>query len=374
MAATDTPTPANRPAAPDETLAGWLRLAHTPGVGLLTAHRLLAAHGTPAAIFGAGREALLALVKPAQAQALAAAAGADVGPALAGLRDWLGHPGRHLLTLDDPRYPPLLREIADAPLLLYAIGRVDLLARPAVAIVGSRNASAQGVAHAARFGAALSQAGLTIVSGLALGIDAAAHDGGLAGAGATVAVIATGADQIYPRANGALARRIAADGCVVSEFPLGTPPRSDNFPRRNRIISGLARGVLVVEAAAKSGSLITARLALDQNRDVYAIPGSIHAALSKGCHQLIKEGAKLVETVDDVLAELRWPLSGAPAVPDSGYVDVLLDAIGDDVAGADALALRLGLGVAQVQSQLLSLEMARLVERLPGGLFQRLRG
>ena len=380
MQATASPNPASRPADDIAARADWLRLEQTPGVGLLTARRLLDRYGAPRAIFAAaGVQApeLLALVSATQAQALAAAGAADVTATQAVILDWLQEPQCQLLTLNDAAYPPLLREIADAPLLLYVIGRVELLARPAVAIVGSRNASAQGRANAERYAAALSEAGLTIVSGLALGIDAAAHAGGLRGEGATVAVIGTGADRIYPSANRALAHRIATEGCIVSEFPLGTPPRSDNFPRRNRIISGLARGVLVVEAAAKSGSLTTAHLALSQNRDVYAMPGSIHSALSKGCHRLIKEGAKLVDSVADVLGELGWPGdsdASAPAAPDSGFVDVLLAALGDDPAAIDTLAARLGQGAAEVQGQLLSLEMARLVERLPGGLFQRFRG
>ena len=377
MQATDPPNPPGRTADHSAARADWLRLEQTPGVGLLTARRLLDRFGAPRAIFAAAAARmpeLLALVNAAQARALAGAGAADVA-ARDAIADWLQGPDRQLLTLHDPDYPPLLREIADAPLLLYVIGRVELLARPALAIVGSRNASAQGMANAERYAAALSGAGLTIVSGLALGIDAAAHTGGLRGAGSTVAVVGTGIDRVYPSANRALAHRIAVSGCIVSDYPLGTPPRSDNFPRRNRIISGLARGVLVVEAAAGSGSLTTAHLALSQNRDVYAMPGSIHATLAKGCHQLIKEGAKLVDSVADVLGELRWPTGAVlPAVPDSGFVDVLLAALGDDPAGIDTLAARLGQDAAEIQGQLLCLEMARLVERLPGGMFQRFRG
>jgi DNA processing protein len=358
-------------------LAGWLRLELTDGVGLLTAHRLLARLHTPDAVFNASHSALRALVKPAQADALLRPPSAAVDALVEATLAWLQQPGNHLLTLDHPDYPALLHELAAPPLMLYAQGRVELLARRALAVVGARNASAQGVLNAGRMAQALSEAGLTIISGLALGIDAAAHAGGLNGKGGTVAVIGTGADRIYPRRNEMLARRIAEEGCIVSEYALGTPPLKDNFPRRNRIISGLARGVLVVEAAAKSGSLITARLAADQGRDVYAMPGSVHATLSKGCHQLIREGARLVETAADVLRDMQMPADGAAGggpVLDDSFVDLVLEAIGDDIAQAELLALRLGQSAAELQRQLLALELAGLVERLPGGMFQRLRG
>ena len=374
MLATETP-PQHRPAAINPIrLAGWLRLQQTPAIGPLTAHALVAAFGTPDAIFGASLEQLQARarIEPDKARAVLRPFRADLRPQLAAIEAWLQLPGHHVLAYDDAAYPPLLREIADAPLLLYVQGQPELLLRPAVAIVGSRNASAQGVAHAARFGAALSEAGLTVISGLALGIDGAAHQGGLRGPGSTVAVIGTGADRVYPRAHRELAHQIAAQGCIVSDYALGTPARSGHFPRRNRIISGLARGVLVVEAAAKSGSLITARLAGDQGRAVCAIPGSINSPLTKGCHQLIRDGAKLVETAADVLAELGWPAPDlSPAAPDDRFVDVLLTALGHDPADADQLAQRVAQDAAQVLSQLLTLELAGLVERLPGGMFQR---
>ena len=373
--ATDTPNVPFQPVSA-AALAGWLRLQMTDGVGLMTAHRLLQRFGTPEAVFDADRAALLGEVKPGQADALLQ----PPPDALAALVDatlaWQQLPGNFLLSYDDPAYPEALRNIAAAPLLLYLKGRTELLERPSLAVVGSRNASAQGMLNADRMAQALSEAGLTIVSGLALGIDAAAHAGGLNGPGSTIAVIGTGPDRIYPARNKLLARRIAEEGCIVSEYALGTPPLRDNFPRRNRVISGLARGVLVVEAAAQSGSLITARLAAAQGRELYAVPGSIHATLAKGCHTLIREGAKLVETAADILTDLQLLSPDAPGgrpSPDDSFVDRVLEALGEDPAGADLLALRLQQSAADLQGQLLALELAGLVERLPGGMFQRLR-
>ncbi|MBA5636226.1 DNA-protecting protein DprA [Duganella sp. LX20W] len=375
MQATDT-QPAASPPASRAPLADWLRLSLTPRVGLLTARRLLADFSSPTAIFAAGHGGLPGWLNAAQARALASAASGETADAVAvqldAIDSWLRLPARRVLALDDPDYPPALRAIPDAPLLLYVQGRAELLARDALAMVGSRNASAQGASNARQLAEALSGTGLVIVSGLALGIDAAAHEGGLLGGGGTVAVLGTGVDVIYPQRNAGLAGRIAEHGCLVSELPLGTVPRSSNFPKRNRIISGLARAVLVVEAAAGSGSLITARLALDQGRDVYAIPGSIHATLAKGCHALIKEGARLVESADDVLAALAGQAPGvAGAAPDDSFIDPLLAALGGDPASPELLALRRGLDLPAVQNQLLALELAGLVERLPGGLFQR---
>ena len=378
MAATDTP-PAPRD-RDDDDLAGWLRLQLTAGLGGVGARRLLARFGLPGRIFAAGADALRACVAPALAQALAAPATAQIARQTERTLEWLASPGscHTVLTLADPDYPPQLLEIADPPLLLYVVGRRALLQRRALAVVGSRNASAQGVANADAFAEALSRAGLTIVSGLALGIDAAAHRGGLRGAGSSVAVIGTGADIVYPRSNGALTRLLAEQGCIISEYALGVTALPFNFPRRNRLISGLADGVLVVEAAARSGSLITARVAADQGRDVFAIPGSIHSALAKGCHALIKQGAKLVESADDVLQELRLPAPTSAPQPrtDAAAADAvhpaLLAALGHDPVGADLLAARAGLDAAGVLGQLLHLELAGLVERLPGGLFQRI--
>lgn len=363
-----------QPQASTDHIASWLRLEQASGVGCLTANRLLDAFGSPQAVFAASPAALAQYLAPDKARALLAPPPPQWRELLAATLAWLGDPAHHVITRDDPRYPALLAQIPDPPLLLYAEGDPALLARPAVAMVGSRNASVQGKANAEAFGQALSQAGLTVVSGLALGIDAAAHEGALRGPGGTVAVVGTGLDRIYPTRNRALAQRIAAHGCIVSEYALGTPPVAANFPRRNRIISGLCAGVLVVEAAAGSGSLITAHTALDQNRDVFAIPGSIHSALAKGCHKLIREGALLVETVDDVLGAMQLSPLAAPPRAQAGPAQehaAMLDAIGLDPVGFDTLACRLKVGAGYLNSQLLLLEMAGLVERLPGGAVQR---
>ena len=360
-----------------QALAGCLRLQQVDGVGLLTAHRLLRRFGSYAKLFAADYSALLECVRPAQASAVLAAPAATqnaLDALLEATLRWQEQPGHALLAYGVPGYPPLLAHLPAPPLLLYVQGRRELLARTALAIVGSRNASQQGRLTAQHMAQALSEAGLTIVSGLALGIDGAAHTGGLAGPGSTVACIATGANRIYPAAHGALARRIAAEGCIVSEFALGTPPLRDNFPRRNRLISGLAAGVLVVEAAAKSGSLITARLAVHQGKELYAMPGSVHATLAKGCHQLIRrDGAKLVESADDILVDLGLlQQAGAGYTqPDDSFVDPLLQALGQQSATADLLAAQLGQPVAELQGQLLALELAGLIERLAGGQFQR---
>src|SRR5690606_28326912 len=292
-----------------EELSHWLRLMQTSGVGPETARRLLGAFGLPENIFTASLPALRQLVPERIAQALIAAPSAEAAAHIERTLDWATQSGNRVLTLADDDYPASLLEIADPPILLYVKGRAELLSRAAIAVVGSRNATAQGIANAERFSETLAQAGLTVISGMASGIDAAAHQGGLlathGNGGSTVAVIGTGADIVYPARNRALAHRLAEEGCIVSEYPLGMPAIAANFPRRNRIISGLARGVLVIEAALQSGSLITARMAAEQGRDVFAIPGSIHSPLSKGCHQLIKQGAKLVESAQDVLEELH---------------------------------------------------------------------
>lgn len=357
-------------------LADWIRLEQTPGVGPVAVQQLLELFDTPQGIFGAGHAALAAVVADPVARALSAPPSPAILDTIVRVQTWLAADAHHLLTFDHPDYPPLLRQIADPPVLLYAIGQPALLAGPAVAIVGSRNASAQGVANARAFGQALSGAGLTIVSGMALGIDAAAHEGGLLGSASTIAVIGTGADRIYPRANRDLAYRIARDGCIVSEYPLGAGALPGNFPKRNRLISGLACAVLVVEAAAQSGSLITARVAGEQGRDVFAIPGSIHAPLAKGCHQLIKQGAKLVESAADLLDELkRAPLAGfAPPQADyAGAERALLQLMGYDPVDIDTLASLTDAEPGILAGQLLSLELAGQLERLPGGMFQRLQ-
>jgi DNA processing protein len=359
-------------------LAAWLRLEQAPGLGFMTAHRLLCAFGSPEAVFDAGASQLQGMVGDKLMRILLA----PPSPATLALIDktlaWAALDGNQLLTLADEAYPALLLEIPDPPLLLYAKGRTALLNQPSLAIVGSRNASAQGAAHARQFAQALSAAGLTIVSGLALGIDTAAHEGALLDGGATVAVIGTGADIVYPARNHALAHRIAELGCIISEYPLGTPALPANFPRRNRIISGLARGTLVVEAAAQSGSLITARLAAEQGRDVYAIPGSIQSPLARGCHDLIRQGARLVENAHDILSDFPGLQSHAstaqkPApLPASDHLDNdLLKIIGYDPVSLNVLAARAGLDTATINAQLLTLELKGQIEMMTGGMVRR---
>ena len=265
-------------------LAGWLRLTLIPGVGGESQRKLLAAFGLPEQVFAAGRQAVRGVIGQRGELLFDHDPSAAVDHALT----WASQPGQTILTLGDEAYPESLFEIADPPNVLYVRGNPKLLNKPGLAMVGSRNATPQGLQTAEGFAKALAAAGLCIVSGLALGIDAAAHRGALAASGETIAVIGTGADRMYPASNKELARRILERGAIVSEFPLGTPAMSANFPRRNRIISGLSRGVLVVEAAPESGSLITARLAGEQGREVFAIPGSIHSPLARGCHKLIK--------------------------------------------------------------------------------------
>jgi len=356
-------------------ITDWLRLDQADGVGCRSAHALLAVFGTPGAILRAGPAALSSHVTPAQARALCAPVRPELATLIAATLAWLAEPGHHLVTFHDPLYPPALAEIADPPLLLYVSGRIDLLAQPLVAVVGSRNASVQGRVDAESFAAALSGAGLCVVSGLALGIDTAAHEGALRGAGSTIAVVGTGLDRVYPARNRALAHRIAGHGCIVSEYALGTPPLAANFPRRNRIISGLAAGVLVVEAAAQSGSLITAQMAAEQGREVFALPGSIHSALTKGCHRLIREGAQLVETVDDVLAAMRVsPLARLTPVDDAAPHEdtALLGALGHEPVALDELLARLTIDPGALGARLLDLELAGFVTQLPGGRVQRI--
>lgn len=347
----------------------WLNLGLIPGIGDQTLIRLITAFGSPGAVLASGRSALATHLSPKQIDALRA--GPDTA-LLAQTRDWLGQDGHSLLTLDAPDYPAYLREIADAPALLYCMGRRELLNRPCLGIVGSRNATPQGVLDAEAFAHALSDAGLTIVSGMALGIDAAAHRGGLRGAGSSIAVVGTGLDRIYPARNKTLAHQLAQTGLIVSEFALGTPPLPGHFPRRNRIISGLARGVLVIEAAPDSGSLITARVAAEQGRDVFAIPGSIHSPLARGCHALIKQGAKLVESAQDVLEEMAWAINTPPAPPPSCAPDPLWDAMDSAPITADALAERSGLTLDALSAKLLMLELEGRVATLPGGRYQKL--
>ncbi|OGB27572.1 MAG: DNA protecting protein DprA [Burkholderiales bacterium RIFCSPLOWO2_02_FULL_57_36] len=374
----------NFPVAAGEDLAEWIRLEQTSGVGPETARKLLGMFGLPENVFSANFSSLQQVVPERIAHALLAPLSDQTQALIEQTLVWAEQPDNHVLTLADSDYPKALLEIADPPLMLYLKGHIELLSNPSLAIVGSRNATAQGISNAEKFSEVMSEAGLTIVSGMALGIDTAAHQGSLRcshkiNAGSTIAVIGTGADIVYPARNRTLAHQIAQAGCIVSEYPLGMPAIAANFPRRNRIISGLARGVLVVEAAAQSGSLITARMALDQGRDVFAIPGSIHSPLSKGCHQLIKQGAKLVESAQDILEELghfhlSQPATRAVAQSNStnSAADRLLNVMGFDPADINLLAERTSLDFGTLNAQLLTLELEGLIEMLPGGIYRRL--
>jgi DNA processing protein len=356
-----------------EELGAWLRLTLIPGVSGDRQRQLLKAFGSPEVIFSASLSALrnIAGINGAE-RLLAHDCDRDIEAALA----WAAEAGNHLVTLGDPDYPRALLESDDPPTLLYAKGHLDLLNRPAFAIVGSRSATPQGEANAEAFAAALAGVGLTIVSGLALGIDAAAHRGALKEGGATIAVVGTGADRIYPSRNEALAREIADRGLVISEFPLGTPARAANFPRRNRVIAGLGVGCLVVEAAQRSGSLITARQAAEAGREVFAIPGSIHSPQTKGCHKLIRQGAKLVESAQDILEELRWsttPREGSERAPADTEGESLLATLGHDPVDLDTLATRTGLTAERLLAMLLPLELEGRVAQLPGGRYQQVQ-
>jgi DNA processing protein len=365
----------------NDELPYWLALVRMPGVGPIMARALLAQWGTPRRLFDAGDTAM-------------GTAGVVYEPAKAYLRqpdwaavehdlDWLIQSHCHAITLQDARYPTLLQQIPDPPPVLFVRGDPCRLAAMQLAIVGSRNPSASGERTAAEFASQLAHTGLTITSGLAVGIDAAAHRGALAGGRRTIAVTGTGLDQVYPARHRPLADEIAACGALVSEFPPGTPPRRENFPRRNRLISALSLGTLVVEAALHSGSLITARQAAEQGREVFAIPGSIHNPLARGCHALLRQGAKLVETVADVLEELP-PLPGAedtaPAASApraraaTGHHEFarFLNHIGFEPTAVDTLVERSGLTADQVSSMLVVLELHGLVASAPGGLYTRI--
>ncbi|MDE1948623.1 MAG: DNA-processing protein DprA [Burkholderiales bacterium] len=358
----------------DDEFAAWLRLLETPELGRAGARRLLAAFGSPVAVFEAGPAALGELVGAAVVRSLAKTP-PEFAERLAAALNWRhGGPGRRIVTLGDAGYPPLLLQAADPPLLLYLLGDPALLGTPAIAVVGSRNPSAQGADNARAFAAALAAEGYTIVSGLALGIDGAAHEGALAAGGKTLAVVGTGLDIVYPGRHRDLARRIEASGLMLSEYPPGTPPRGMNFPQRNRLIAGLASATLVVEAALRSGSLITARLAVEAGREVFAVPGSIHAPQSRGCHALIRQGALLVESAAEIVAELRQQRpAAAPVAPvaDPEPVDAVLDALGNDPTSLDALLARTGWSTPALAARLLELELEGRLARLPGGLYQR---
>lgn len=364
----------------DAELAAWLRLSLARGLKPAVLRTLLDAFGLPEALLGQPFAAIAAASSEASARAVLAPPAPGFDEQLAAVLAWREGPGNQVLTLGDPAYPPTLLTMPDPPTLLYIKGKLELLHARSIAVVGSRSATPQGVEDAGRFARALSDAGLAVVSGLALGIDAAAHRGALAGPGSTVAVIGTGADMVYPSANHQLAHQIAAAGVIVSEWPLGTPARSAHFPQRNRLIAGLSSGVLIVEAAMRSGSLITARLANEMGRDVFAIPGSIHAPLSRGCHRMIKQGAKLVETPEDVLEELgvEIPAVAPPLRAPSGIqtslapeAQHLLDALGHSPATLEILATRTEMGEARLQATLLQLELAGHLSVLPGGRFVR---
>ena len=383
---------------PAQDFEAWFRLLTWPGVTRPVARRLLRALGSPQAVLGAATSQWAAAASSAAAQALSTPdPQASVRLQLA--LDWLaGHPARQVLMLGDARYPQPLLHCGDPPLMLFLEGRVELLQLPSVAVVGSRQATPQGLAHARQFASVLSHAGVTVVSGLATGIDGAAHEGALAGAGSTLAVIGTGPDIVYPRRHGGLWRRIAQDGLVVSEHAPGTPALAHHFPHRNRIIAGLTRGTLVVEATLKSGSLITARLAMEGGREVFAVPGSIQSAQSRGCHELIRQGAQLVESAQEILESLGLPaspitstaaaasaavavVSDEPDEPDEpDALDALdartphgrlLRAMGHDPVNLDTLVGRTGDAASVLGARLLELELQGLVARLPGGWFQR---
>lgn len=353
----------------DATLASWLTLTQVSGLGNEGLRRLLQAFGSPEAVLQASISSLSQYVKPAVARAIAEEHDETL---IRATENWLLDPLNRILTIADAEYPQSLLNTIDPPLLLYAKGRIELLNASAFAIVGSRNATAQGKRNAEEFARTLSDSSLCIVSGLAQGIDTAAHLGGLQGTGSSIAVVGTGLDKVYPASNRNLAHRLADEGLLISEFPLGTPPLASNFPRRNRIISGLSLGCLVVEASVQSGSLITARMALEQGREVFAIPGSIHSPQSRGCHALIKQGAKLVESASDILEEIGMPSGKPRQEPDAAQDNPLLAHIGYDPIDTERLAERSGLTIAELSAILLQLELAGQVATLPGGLYQRI--
>jgi len=366
---------------PGDELPYWLALTRMPGVGPITAGALLSRWGTPRRLFEAGEAALREIAKLDE-RVLTYIRRPDWQAVEDDLR-WLAQSRCHALTLRDARYPPLLKQISDPPLMLFVRGEIGRLSDRQLAIVGSRNPSAGGERTAAEFARHLAGVGLTVTSGLAIGIDAAAHRGAQAGGGFTIAVTGCGLDRLYPARHRDLADEIAACGALVSEFPPGTPPRPENFPRRNRLISGLSLGTLVVEAAVQSGSLITARLAVEQGREVFAIPGSIHNPLARGCHTLLRQGAKLVENAHDILEELgslaAWDETRAfPAVSGPATTEVpreimsLLEHIGFEPTPVDTLVECSGLTADQVSSMLVVLELHGQIASAPGGFYTRI--
>lgn len=370
---------------PPDHSRDWLHLLRAPEIGPVTGHALLAQFGSPQNLLRAGRSAWAQAGLSTLAQEGLLTTNADD---LAGDLAWLEQPHHHFLAFDDPRYPAQLKETDGPPLGLFVIGDPELLALPQLAIVGSRNPTPTGLENAQAFAESLAQAGLIITSGMALGIDAAAHRGALSAGGLTVAICGTGLDRVYPARHRDLAREIATRGALVSEFPPGTPALAGNFPRRNRLISGLSLGVLVVEAALQSGSLITARLAAGQGREVFAIPGSIHNPLARGCHRLLRDGAKLVESANDVLEEIApllaevsnsvdttsrdQPAESADMESDPDYQQ-LLAAMDFDAVRVDQLIERTGLAAEAVSSMLLILELQGRVALTPGGSYQQVQ-
>ncbi|GAB2902898.1 DNA-processing protein DprA [Paralcaligenes sp. KSB-10] len=373
---------------PSEEFSAWMRLSLEPGLGLAQARHLLLEAGLPQNIYAMSTGSLARLVPPELAQRLAAEPTPEIQETIARTLEWLSGPNHHIVTLADPAYPKALLDIHDPPLMLYVNGNVNLLASPVISMVGARNASAGGIDNALAFARYLAEQGWCIASGLALGIDAAAHKGALrAGAqgGGTMAILGTGIDIVYPSRNLDLAHQIAEQGVLVSEFPLGTRALPYQFPKRNRIVAGVARGVLVVEAARQSGSLITAKLASEMGREVFAIPGSIHSPLSRGCHALIRQGAKLVESAADIRDELGLPrpdsTAAAPALPPkpdrnrhasrNANSRMMLDAMGYDPIDLDTLQQRTHLDLATLNTHLLELELNESVARLDDGRFQQ---
>lgn len=381
-------------------LAAWLRLYLTPGIGNVSARKLLAAFSSPQAVFEQPTHVLGLVCSNAQIEALRTVP-ETFAPLLEATWQWLNNAStdsaQGILTLADRDYPSALLNTEDPPLLLYCHGKALFFEQPnllnthlarSIAIVGTRNPTPQGIINAQQFARALCADGFTVISGLALGIDTAAHEGALSAKFTqrqvplpTIAIVGTGLDRVYPKQNLALARQIAQHGLLISEYPLGTPPLPNNFPKRNRLIAGLTLGTLVVEASQPSGSLITARLAAEQGREVFAIPGSIHAPQSRGCHALIRQGAKLVESSQDIIEELctthstpaQKSLAFAPTMDVQFSSDnSVLEAMGFDPVSLDALQARTGLDTATLQVKLLELELDALIARLPGGLFQRM--
>ena len=368
----------------EDALAAWLRLSLQPGIGAIHAHRLLQTFADPRVLYQASYATLRAMLSAPLANQLVQPLSADTAQYIERALRWAHEPSHALVTPAHSLYPERLRQMPDGPLVLYARGALRRLEQDALALVGARNATVDGLDHARAFALYLAQQGFVIVSGLAHGIDAAAHRGALEAGpeqGGTIAVLGTGADIIYPASHRTLAENIlSADGLILSEFELGRPALATHFPKRNRIVAGLSLGVVVVEAALKSGSLITARLAVDMGREVFAIPGSIHSPLSRGPHALIKQGAKLVESGADILAELQPSANHAykvakglahtasPRTPSSP----IWGAIGYDPVTEDQLQRRTGLAPAQLQVELFTLELEGHIERRGHGQFVRI--